>query len=99
MKKFILLIVLLTLAVLLFSQVEQHEVTVMNVEVAVRVLENKQFVGDLTMDDFELYEDGVLQNIEAMYFIKKTSVEREETSKKFYPTLNRHYYLLFQITD
>lgn len=99
MKKFILLIVLLTLAVLLFSQVEQHEVTVMNVGVTVRVLDNKQFVGDLTMDDFELYEDGVLQKIEAMYLVNKTSVEREETPKKFYPTLTRHYYLLFQITD
>ncbi len=99
MKKFILLIILLTLAVMLFSQVDQRQVTVINVGVTVRVLEKNQLVRDLTIDDFELYEDGVLQKIEAMYLINKTSVEREEAPRKFYPALNRHFYLLFQITD
>ena len=99
MKKFILLIILLTLAVMLFSQVEQHQVTVINVGVTARVLEKNQLVRDLTIDDFELYEDGVLQKIEAMYLVKKTSVEREEAPRKFYPALNRHFYLLFQVID
>ena len=99
MKKFIFLIILLTLALMLFSQVEQHQVTVINVGVTARVLEKNQLVRDLTIDDFELYEDGVLQKIEAMYLIKKTSVEKEEASRKFYPALNRHFYLLFQVID
>jgi VWFA-related protein len=69
------------------------------VEVSVRVLDGNQFVDDLTMDDFELYEDGVLQKLEAMYLVKKTNIAREEAHTKFYPSLSRHYYLLFQITD
>ena len=99
MKKLVLLIILLTLAVMLFSQVDQRQVTVINVGVTVRVLEKNQLVRDLTIDDFELYEDGVLQKIEAMYLVKKSSVEREEAARKYYPSLNRHFYLLFQITD
>jgi len=99
MKQFILLIVLLTLAIMLFSQVEQHTVTVTNVGVTVRILDNSQFVKNLTMDDFELYENGIPQKIEAMYLVKNTNIEREDTPKKFYPNLSRHYYLLFQITD
>jgi hypothetical protein len=101
MKKILLiLIVLIIVAFMLFSQqVDQHAVTVMNVEVAVRVLDGNQFVDDLTIDDFELYEDGVIQKLEAMYLVKKTRIAREEARTKFYPSLTRHYYFLFQITD
>jgi VWFA-related protein len=101
MKKILLILIVLTaVAFILFSQqVDQHAVTVMNVEVSVRVLDGNQFVDDLTMDDFELYEDGVLQKLEAMYLVKKTNIAREEAHTKFYPSLSRHYYLLFQITD
>ncbi len=41
----------------------QEEVTVIAVEVPVRVLEKGRFVRDLTQDDFEIYENGVLQPI------------------------------------
>lgn len=99
MKKLIILIVILMLAIMLFSQVEQHAVTVTNVGVTVRILDNNQFVKHLTIDDFELYEDGILQDIEAMYLVSSTNIERQDTPKKFYPNLNRHFYLLFQITD
>lgn len=99
MKKLIILIVILTLALMLFSQVEQHSVTVTNVGVTVRILDNNQFVKDLALDDLELYEDGILQDIEAMYLVSSTKIERQETPKKFYPNLARHFYLLFQITD
>ena len=47
MKKLILLIILLTLAVMLFSQEEQHQVTVINVGVTARVLEKNQLIRDL----------------------------------------------------
>jgi len=99
MKKFIFPTAFLLLTFILFAQVERHEVTVTNIEVAARVLEGNRFVDDLTIEDFELYEDGILQKIEALYLVKKTNIEREETLKKFNPALSRHYYLLFQITD
>jgi hypothetical protein len=41
----------------------QEEVTVVAVEVPVRVLQKGQFVRNLTKEDFELYENGVLQPI------------------------------------
>ena len=57
------------------------------------------FVDNLTIDDFEVYEDGKLQKIEAVYLIKKTKIERKEEKKKFTPETNRHFYLFFQITE
>lgn len=101
MKKILLvLIIFIVVAFMLFSQqVDQHAVTVMNVEVAVRVLDGNKFVDNLTMNDFELYEDGILQTLEAMYLVKKTRIAKEEARTKFYPSLTRHYYLLFQVTD
>jgi hypothetical protein len=41
----------------------QEEVTVIAVEVPVRVLKKGQFVKNLTKEDFEIYENGVLQPI------------------------------------
>ncbi len=41
----------------------QEEVTVVAVEVPVRVLQKGQFVRDLIKEDFEIYENGVLQPI------------------------------------
>ena len=99
MKKLIFSIVFLFLSFILLAQVEKHEVIVTNIEVAARVLEGNQFINDLTIEDFELYEDGILQKIEALYLVNKTNIEREETLKRFNPALSRHYYLLFQITD
>lgn len=101
MKKILLILtIFIVVAFMLFSQqVDKHAVTVMNVEVAVRVLDGNKFVDNLTMNDFELYEDGILQTLEAMYLVKKTSIAKEEAHTKFYPSLTRHYYLLFQVTD
>ena len=41
----------------------QEEVTVIAVEVPVRVLQKGQFVRDLTKEDFEIYANGILQPI------------------------------------
>ena len=41
----------------------QEEVTVVAVEVPVRVLHKGQFVRDLAKEDFEIYENGILQPI------------------------------------
>lgn len=99
MKKNIFLITFLFLALTLFSQVEERGVTVTNVVVPVRVLDGNKLVENLTIEDFELYEDGKLQKIEALYLVQETNVERKETIKEFNPPLSRHFDLLFQTID
>jgi len=84
---------------LLFSQEITHDVKVVNIEVPVRVFKGEEFVDDLTLEDFEIYEDGVLQKVSAVYLIKKKSVERKEEKRKFTPETSRNFMLLFLITD
>jgi len=76
----------------------QHEATAINIEVPVRVFKGDLFVDTLTIDDFELYENGKLQDIEAVYLIKKTDIERKEENKKFAPKTGRQFYLFFEIS-
>jgi len=99
MKRSIILLVFLFLSLSLPAQVEQHEVTVRNVVVPVRVLDGNRFVNDLTIEDFELFEDGKLQKIEALYLVQKSDIKRKESGADYNPQLSRHLYLLFQIAD
>jgi len=96
------------LAILIFgfpaiAQEIQYDAITINVEVPVRVFKGNTFVDDLTIDDFEVYEDGILQKIEAVYFIRKTSIERAESLEKKQPIsapqLSRHFLFQFEITD
>ena len=57
---------------------QQHTSVVVNIEVPVRVLRKDAFVDGLTLADFEVYENGVRQPIEAVYLIKDKRVLREE---------------------
>ncbi|NQT79143.1 MAG: TonB family protein [Candidatus Aminicenantes bacterium] len=82
-----------------FAQKIAQESLVINVEVPVRVFKSSTFVNDLTIDDFEVYEDGKLQKLEAVYLIKKTGIERKEEKKRFTPNTSRNFYLIFQITE
>lgn len=99
MQRAILLIVTIALAFTLLAQEIQHEVTAINIEVPVRVFKGSKFVENLTMDDFEVYEDGVLQRIEAVYLIKKASIKKSEGKKTYSPKTSRNFYLLFEITE
>lgn len=99
MKKILLLTAFLLIISNLFSQIDQREVVVTNVVVPVRVMDGKKFVDNLILEDFELFEDGKLQKLEALYLVKKTNIEREEALKRFNPSLSRHFYLLFYLTD
>jgi VWFA-related protein len=59
------------------SQVQvplQHEVTVVNIAVPTRVFDGNKFVDSLTAGDFEVWENGVPQKVEAAYLIRKTNV-------------------------
>jgi len=105
-KRTIQIIGILSLSLLLHTQQETHDVTVINIEVPVRVFKGSQFVDNLTIKDFEVYEDGKLQKVEAVYLVKKTNIEREDTEmkkeearKKFAPQVSRNFVLLFQITE
>lgn len=99
MRKFIFPITFLFLTLTLFSQVGEHEITLTNVVVPVKVLDGSKLVENLTIEDFELYEDGILQKIEALYLVQKTNVQRKETLREFNPPLSRHFDLLFQTID
>lgn len=70
-----------------------------NIEVPVRVFSGSQFVTDLSLQDFELYENGIPQKIEAFYLVKKTRIERKEEVRPMIPMVSRHFYLLFQLSD
>jgi VWFA-related protein len=75
------LILLLGAAALLgqdAAQVQRHESLVVNIEVPVRVLKKDAFVDGLTLADFEVFENGVRQDIEAVYLIKNRKILREE---------------------
>jgi VWFA-related protein len=98
-KKFLFLLAFLSISFLLFPQEITHDVKVVNIEVPVRVFKGDEFVDDLTLKDFEVYEDGVLQKVSAVYLIKKKSVERKEEKREFSPETSRNFVLLFRITE
>jgi len=110
MKKPVFLIAFIALALIPIAQEIQHEAIAINIEVPVRVFESGKFVDNLTIEDFEIYEEGVLQNIEAVYFIRKTEIKRKEIKKKeikkkeekeieFSPNLSRTFVLMFEIIE
>jgi len=99
MKKFILLISILIFGSAFFAQDIQHQVGVVNIEVPVRVFKGSTFIDDLTIGDFEIYEDNILQKIEAVYLIKKNSIKKQEGEQQFSPKITRNFVLLFEITE
>jgi hypothetical protein len=100
MKKAAVAALILGLCLPAFSQesfVEQS--LVLNVEVPVRVFQGAAFVNNLTLDDFEILEDGVPQKIEACYLVNKSAIQRKEEIKRYTPQTTRNYYLFFEVTD
>ncbi len=99
MKKIIFLLVFLVMTVNFFPQAEQYKITITNIIVPVTVLDGDRFVDDLTIDDFELYEDGKLQKIQALYLTNKAKIIRTEAAQDFMPLLSRNFYLFFQALE
>jgi hypothetical protein len=81
----------------------QEKALALNVEVPVRVFKGDTFIDNLTLDDFEIFEEGELQKIEAVYLIKKTKIEKEElekeTEKKFSPQVTRNFVFIFSMYE
>lgn len=105
-KKIILSAALFCAAIFLIAQELQHEAVVVNIEVQTRVFRGNTFIDNLTKDDFLLYEDGVLQEIDAVYLVKKTEIEREDTvlepeaaKQTFAPDVSRNIVLSFDMKD
>jgi VWFA-related protein len=107
MKKGLFLLGVLLLILFSSGQEIKEEAIAINIEVPVRVFDGDEFVDNLSIKDFEVYEDGVLQKIEAVYLIKKTTIEREESElkkevakRKFLPQPSkRQFYLVFEVID
>lgn len=106
MRNFAAFLLLIIFSLSLFAQELQYEAVAINIEVPVRVFKSGKFVDNLTMDDFEVYEDGKLQKIVALYLIKKTRIEREyiikeKTKEKesFTPVVSRNFVFLFEIHE
>lgn len=106
MKKHTILLAILVLGLTLFAQEIQEEAVAINIEVPVRVFKGKTFIDNLTIDDFEIYEDGILQKTEAVYLIKKMDIVREDTEmnkeearKIFAPKVSRNFVFLFEMHE
>ncbi|MBU1473860.1 MAG: hypothetical protein KKB53_06465 [Acidobacteria bacterium] len=88
------------LAFLLYPQETLIETSlVLNIEVPVRVFNGGKFVDNLKIKDFELWEDGIKQKIEAVYLIKKDTIHRKEEKKPLKPQTGRTFFLFFEVTD
>ena len=99
LKRFYLVGGLLLFCMGVFSQEAADQAVVINVEVPVRVFQKGDFVENLTIDDFEILEEGMPQRIEAVYFIKKRTVERSEEKRRFLPSTDRTFFLFFEISE
>jgi len=77
----------------------RHETRTINIEVPVRVFKGDTFVDNLTIADFELYENGRLQTLDAVYLVKKTVIQRKEETSPFLPSTGRHFYLFFELNE
>jgi hypothetical protein len=76
-----------------------HDVKVINIEVPVRVYKGDSFVDHLQREDFELLENGVPQDLDAVYLVRKTNVARNEGGGAAWPRTARLFVLLFEMTD
>jgi VWFA-related protein len=70
------------------------------------VYDGDTFIDNLTIEDFEVYENGELQKVEAVYLIHKVNIRREETAtpqeekkQKYTPKTDRHFVLVFELQD
>jgi VWFA-related protein len=84
------------------SPPQQHESVVVNIEVPVRVLKKNVFVDGLTLTDFEVFENGVRQTIEAVYLIKDKKILREEKAPGAAPPpprSSRNYVLYLDLKE
>ncbi|MCJ7581025.1 MAG: hypothetical protein MUP98_10885 [Candidatus Aminicenantes bacterium] len=105
-KKIILCTAIVSLSFFVLAQQITHESVVVNIEVQTRVFRGNTFIDNLTKDDFLIYEDGKLQDVDAVYLIKSTEIQREDTDmnpeeaqQTFAPDVSRNIVLNFDMKD
>jgi len=86
-------------SLVLFPQELSHKATVINIEIPVRVYRGTTFGSNLTLKDFEVLDNKEIQDIEAVYLIKGTSIQREEGKRSVRPQVARQFVLLFEMMD
>jgi hypothetical protein len=99
MRKALFLTTVLIMSLAAYSQQINQQSLVINVEVPVRVYKSGAFIDNLTINDFDILEDGVPQKIEAVYLIKKKSIKRREEKRKFSPEISRNFFLFFEVSE
>ncbi len=106
MKKLVFIVLFFILLAVNFNPVPgqekpQEEVTVIAVEVPVRVLHKGQAVKNLAREDFEIYQNGVKQQITAFEVVsRKISLPKETPEGKLkIPPKKRLFILIFNIFD
>jgi hypothetical protein len=98
MKKGLFIIGILLLVLFLSGQEIQEQAAAINIEIPVRVFKGNKFIDNLTLNDFEVFEDGKIQKIEAVYLIQERQVKREESEKPFFPeSEKRNFVLIFEM--
>lgn len=80
------------------QQIFKEEALVINVEVPVRVFKDGQFVDNLAIDDFQIFENGIPQKIDAVYLVKKRAIERSDERKRYVPQTSRNFFLFFEVS-
>lgn len=94
-----IVVLVLAAAAGLAAQDIRHETGTLNIEIPVRVFKGDAFVDGVTIADFEVFEDGKLQTVDAVYLVKKSFVQRKEENTAFAPDTGRHFYLYFELTE
>ncbi|MBN1274458.1 MAG: hypothetical protein JXB26_19525 [Candidatus Aminicenantes bacterium] len=72
---------------------------VVNVEVPIRVFAGEKFVSDLDINDFQVFENGIEQKIEAVYLVNKKTIKRSTENTKFFPETARTFFLFFEVSE
>ena len=103
MKKTLIFVILVAVLLFLTSSPafhqEQHEVVVTNVQVPLRAFDGDRFVPDLNMADIEVYEDGELQDVTALYLTRNGKIERMDATRDYMPMTDRQFYFVFQVME
>ncbi len=69
-----------------------------------RAYKGNTFISTLTIEDFEVYEDRILQKVEALYLIRGTDIKREEVkalkeAENIKTIVSRHFVLCFILSE
>ncbi len=99
MKKVLFILIIFSLTCSLLCQEGQLENAERDIEIPVRVFIENRFLDDLTIQDFEIYENGTPQKIEALYLVNENKIVRQQELKDYSPQTSRNYYFLFHATE